>query len=113
MLKTPATLIALAIGALAPSFAHADQAFPATLAGHAVLPASTFLAPPKDAPASLAVSGKYTAADARRVDAVGSLPGHSYLSDKAAPRPTHVALPFKGQPVQGFSGIKHGGDGRY
>ena len=113
MLKTPATLIALAIGALAPSFAHADQAFPATLAGHAVLPASTFLAPPKDAPASLAVSGKYTAADARRVDAVGSLPGHSYLSDKAAPRPTHVALPFKGQPVQGFSGIKHSGDGRY
>ena len=113
MLKKPATLIALAIGALAPSLTHADQAFTATLAGHALLPAQTFLAPPKDAPASLAVSGKYTAADARRVDAVGSLPGHSYLSDKAAPRPTHVALPFKGQPVQGFSGIKHSGDGRY
>ncbi len=113
MLKKPATLIALAIGALAPSLTHADQAFPATLAGHAVLPASTFLAPPKDAPASLAVSGKYTAADARRVDTVGSLPGHSYLSDKAAPRPTNVSLPFKGQPVQGFSGIKHSGEGRY
>ena len=113
MLKKPATLIALAIGALAPSLTHADQAFPATLAGHALLPAQTFLAPPKDAPASLAVSGKYTAADARRVDAVGSLPGHSYLSDKAAPRPTKVALPFKGQPVQGFSGIKHSGAGRY
>ncbi|MDD3325847.1 MAG: esterase-like activity of phytase family protein [Zoogloea sp.] len=113
MLKKPATLIALAIGALAPSLTHADQAFPATLAGHAVLPAQTFLAPPKDAPASLAVSGKYTAADARRVDTVGSLPGHSYLSDKAAPRPTNVALPFKGQPVQGFSGIKRSGEGRY
>ena len=113
MLKKPATLIALAIGALAPLLTHADQAFPATLAGHALLPAQTFLTPPKDAPASLAVSGKYTAADARRVDAVGSLPGHSYLSDKAAPRPTNVALPFKGQPVQGFSGIKHSGAGRY
>ena len=113
MLKKPATLIALAIGALAPLLTHADQAFPATLAGHALLPAQTFLAPPKDTPASLAVSGKYTAADARRVDAVGSLPGHSYLSDKAAPRPTKVALPFKGQAVQGFSGIKHSGAGRY
>ena len=77
MTKKPSALIALAIAALAPALAHADQAFPATLAGHAFLPAATFLAAPKDAPASLAVSGKYTAADARRVEAAGSLPGHS------------------------------------
>ena len=93
--------------------AMADQAFPATLVGHAVLPAKTFLAPPKDAPDSLKVSGKYTGPDSKRVDAVDSLPGTSYLSDKTAPRPTNVSLPFKGQPVQGFSGIKSNGDGTF
>lgn len=93
--------------------AMADQAFPATLAGHAVLPAKTFIAPPKDAPDSLKVSGKYTGPESKRVDAVDSLPGNSYLSDKAVPRPTNVSLPFKGQPVQGFSGIQSNGDGSF
>ncbi|WP_412479725.1 esterase-like activity of phytase family protein [Azonexus sp. IMCC34839] len=93
--------------------AMADQAFPATLVGHAVLPAKTFLTPPKDAPDSLKVSGKYTGPESKRVDAVESLPGTSYLSDKSAPRPTNVSLPFKGQPVQGFSGIKSNGDGTF
>ena len=93
--------------------AMADQAFPATLVGHAVLPAKTFMTPPKDAPDSLKVSGKYTGPDSKRVDAVDSLPGTSYLSDKNAPRPTNVSLPFKGQPVQGFSGIKSNGDGTF
>ncbi len=93
--------------------AMADQAFPATLVGHAVLPAKTFMVPPKDAPDSLKVSGKYTGPESKRVDAVDSLPGTSYLSDKTAPRPTNVSLPFKGQPVQGFSGIKSNGDGTF
>ncbi len=93
--------------------AMADQAFPATLVGHAVLPAKTFMTPPKDAPDSLKVSGKYTGPESKRVDAVESLPGNSYLSDKNAPRPTNVSLPFKGQPVQGFSGIKSNGDGTF
>ncbi len=112
MLKPSALVLALS-AALAPLPSLADQAFPATLAGHAVLPAQTFMAPPKDAPESLRTSGKFTAADGRRVDALGSLPGHSYLSDKGVPRPTGVPLPFKGQPVQGFSGIKSNGDGTF
>ncbi len=93
--------------------AQADQSFPATLAGHAFLPAKTFVAPPKNAPKSLAVSGKYTGPDGRRIDKVGSLPGSSFLSDKAAPRQTGISLPFSGQPVQGFSGIKKAKDGTF
>jgi hypothetical protein len=95
------------------STAEAQQAFPATLAGHAILPAKTFVAAPKDAPESLRISGKYTAPDLRRRDEPESIPGTSYLSDRSAPRPTGVSLPFRGQPVQGFSGIKSMKDGSY
>lgn len=104
---------ALAVAVLAAPAALADDTLPATLVGHAVLPAATFVAPPADAPADLAVSGKYTAPDARRVDTVGSVPGSSFLSSKDAPRLTGMATPFEGQPVQGFSGIKPAGDGSY
>ena len=83
----------------------ADQSFPAKLAGHAILKAETFVAPPQDVPADLMTSGKYTTT--RRVDQVGSVVGRS------AGRPTGVSLPFNGQPVQGFSGIKALGDGSY
>jgi hypothetical protein len=93
--------------------AEAQQQFPATLAGHAFLPAKTFVAPPKDAPDSLRISGKYTAPDGRRRDQPESIIGTSYLSDRTAPRPTGVSLPFKGQPVQGFSGIKSMGKGKF
>ena len=41
------------------------------------------------------------------------MPGISALSDKAAPRPTGISLPFKGQPVQGLSGIKNMKDGTF
>ena len=96
----------IAVGALTLTFgiasAPAQQPFPATLAGHAFLPAKTFIAPPKDAPESLRTSGKYTAPDGRREDRLGAIAGTSYLSDRSAPRPTGVSLPFKGQPVQGF-----------
>lgn len=85
--------------------AHAQTPFPATLAGHAVLPAQTFIAPPKDAPSDLQISGKFTTG--QRIEAVGSVEGRS------ASRPTGVSLPFKGQPVQGFSGIKRMADGSY
>lgn len=116
IVRTLASALAVAIFAapvaLAPA-AFADDTFPATLAGHAVLPAATFVAPPADAPADLAISGKYTAPDGRRVDAVGSVPGSSFLSSKEAPRLTGMATPFEGQPVQGFSGIKPVGDGSY
>ena len=44
---------------------------------------------------------------ARRVDAIGSVMGKSYE------RPTGVSLPFKGQPLQGHSGIKTMPDGSF
>lgn len=101
----------LALLAIAP--VQAQQAFPATLIGHAALPARTFIAAPKDAPASLQTAGKYTTADGHREDKLGSIAGSSYLSAKGAPKPTGINLPFQGQPVQGFSGIKAMKDGSY
>ena len=85
--------------------AQAQQAYPATLAGHAVLPANSFIPAPKDAPADLQVSGKFTTG--QRVEKLGSVEGLS------AGRPTGVSLPFKGQPLQGHSGIKRMHDGSY
>jgi len=94
--------------------AFAQQPFPATLAGHAVLPAASFVDSPADAPEHLKTSGKYTGPGNRRVDQPGSIPGTSFLSDRQAPRPTGISLPFAGkQPVQGFSGIKRLADGTY
>jgi len=85
--------------------AAAQIAFPATLAGHAVLPAQSVIPAPKDAPADLQVSGKFTTG--QRVEKIGSVEGQS------AGRPTGVFLPFKGQPLQGHSGIKRMADGSY
>ena len=85
--------------------AAAQTAFPATLAGHAVLPALSLIPAPKDAPADLQVSGKFTTG--QRVEKIGSVAGLS------AGRPTGVFLPFKGQPAQGHSGIKRMADGSY
>lgn len=105
----------LLFASLAIPFAlHAQQPFPAALAGHAILPALAIsFAPPKDAPASFAISGKYTGPNWRRVDQVGTLMGNSYISHPQAPRPTGVSTPFKGQPLQGFSGIKAMKDGSF
>ena len=94
--------IVLATGA---AFAQGEGEFPATLKGHAVLPAQSFVDAPADAPADLKTAGKYTTG--RRVDAVGSVMGKSYE------RPTGVSLPFKGQPLQGHSGIKVMPDGSF
>jgi hypothetical protein len=91
---------ALACGSVA-----AQTAFPSTLAGHAVLPAQSFVAAPKDAPADLQVSGKFTTP--RRVEAIGTVEGLS------AGRGTGVSVPFKGQPLQGHSGIKKMDDGTF
>ena len=85
--------------------ALAQQEYPATLAGHAILPAESFIDAPADAPADLKISGKYTTG--KRVDAVGAVKG---LSNG---RPTGVSVPFKGQPVQGHSGIKRMPDGSF
>ncbi len=95
----------LVAGLLAATPAFADAEFPATLAGHAILPADTFIAPPADAPADLQISGKFTGA--ARTDAVGTVMGLS------AGRPTGLSVPFRGQPVQGHSGIRRMADGTY
>ncbi len=83
----------------------AQSAYTATLAGHAVMPAASMIAAPKDAPADLQLSGKFTTG--RRVEQADTVEGLS------AGRPTGVFLPFKGQPLQGHSGIKHMADGSY
>ena len=85
--------------------AHAQTEFTAQLAGHAFLPAPSFIAAPSDAPADLRVSGKFTTG--ARVERLDSLEGRS------ANRPTGISLPFAGQPLQGHSGIKRMGDGSY
>lgn len=94
---------ALVSAALAP--AHAQQAFPATLTGHAVMPALSVIPAPADAPAELRHAGKFTTA--QRVEKMGSVMGLS------AGRPTGISLPFDGQPVQGHSGIKRMADGSF
>ena len=98
------SFIALAT-ALACGHAAAQTAFPATLAGHAVLPAQSFVAAPKDASADLQASGKFTSG--KRVEALGAIEGLS------GGRGTGVSVPFKGQPLQGHSGIKKMDDGSF
>lgn len=108
------TVLALAAGlALAAPAAADETKFEATLAGHAILPAFTFFASPADAPRLFATSGKFAGPGNRRIDALYAVTGTSFLSDKTAPRETGLDLPFVGQPVQGFSGIKSLGDGEY
>ena len=107
MLRSFTFYCAVGLTALAslPVTVSAQAVYPATLAGHAILPAATYIAAPKDAPEDLQISGKFTTA--RRVDKLASVEGLS------AGRPTGVSLPFKGQPLQGHSGIKRMADGSY
>ena len=73
----------------------------ATLAGQAILPAQTFVLPPADAPLPLFMSGRF-ADNERHETPYGLVSGQ-----------TGLGRPFPGQPLQGFSGIKHLGDDRY
>jgi len=100
MLKTSAAACILAI-ALASGTAKAETEFPSTLAGHALLPAASFAAPPGDAPADAGVSGKFTTGV--RVHEVGTVPGDT--GSMHGKRPTGISLPFSGQALQGFSGF--------
>ncbi|MBL6457715.1 esterase-like activity of phytase family protein [Belnapia sp. T6] len=84
--------------------ALADTRFEATLAGHAILPAFSMAVPPADAPRDAMVSGKFTGPGNTRTDRPGAIPGTT--GPAPAGRPTGIALPFIGQPIQGFSGIK-------
>lgn len=88
-----------------PVLAKAQVAYPAILAGHAVLPAMSMVKSPEQAPADLKNAGKFTTG--RRVEKTGTVEGLS------AGRPTGIGLPFEGQPLQGHSGIKHMADGSF
>ncbi len=81
--------------------AAAEDLFPATLAGHALIPAATFVAPPADAPVDAAISGKFTGP--ARVMAPETVMGDTGATH--GKRATGIKLPFKGQPLQGLSGF--------
>jgi hypothetical protein len=91
--------------------AHADQRFEATLAGHAILPAASFVQPPEGAPPGFAISGKFAGPGNLRVGEVGKVAGTTGPAPTG--RPTGLSFPFQGQPLQGLSGIKPAGDGSY
>lgn len=98
-IRIRAAVLAAVLAAGASAQAQDAKEFPATLAGHAVLPAETLIPAPEDAPEALRVSGKFTASG-----------NPSRL--RAAPT-SGAELPFEGQPIQGFSGVSAIGDGRY
>ncbi len=105
---TKALLTSAALFVLFVSQASAEEkVFPAKLVSHAILPANTIIAAPADAPDYLKTSGKFSTADRKRADALGSVPG------KDGVRLTGLSLPFDGQPLQGFSGIKAMEDGSF
>lgn len=79
----------------------ADEVFPATLAGHAVVPALTLIPPPADAPRDAWISGKFTGPV--RNDTPMSVMGDT--GTLHGQRATGIPLPFIGQPFQGMSGL--------
>lgn len=87
----------------------AQSEVPARLLGHAILPANTMLQPPADAPRDTLISGKFTGPGNLRVDRPGSIMGRTGPEPRG--RETGLALPFLGQPVQGFSSMKNAGNG--
>jgi len=96
-MRTPAIVLCFALAT--PAVAQ-ETTFPATLKGHAFLPALSLVTPPADAPRDAWVSGKFTTGG--RLTAPMSVMGDTgALHGK---RPTGVMLPFIGQPLQGLSG---------
>ncbi|MDX3927223.1 MAG: esterase-like activity of phytase family protein [Shinella sp.] len=105
---TRSLLASVALSLLMSAQALAEEkAFPATLKAHAILPADTIIKAPQDAADYLKTSGKFSTADRKRAEGLGSVPG------KDGVRPTGLSLPFDGQPMQGFSGIKTMPDGTF
>jgi hypothetical protein len=94
--------VALLAALLAAAPAAANERLPATLAGHAYIPAFSLIPPPADAPREVWISGRYAAGPAR-VDRPYSVPGNT--GPTHGNRPTGISLPFIGQPLQGFSGF--------
>lgn len=94
---------ALLLGTALAMPAAADEQFPATLAGHAHIPALTMQVPPSDAPRGMWVSGKFTGPGNLRADQPMSQPATTGATH--GNRQTGISLPFLGQPLQGFSGF--------
>jgi hypothetical protein len=88
--------------------ANAETLVEGKLLEHALLPAASLVDPPADAPKDAHISGKFTQAG-KRVDAVGTVPGKSAQSERL----TGLSVPFQGQPVQGFSGIRSLGNNEF
>ena len=95
------TLLTIAALSALHGTATAEENFRAKLAGHAVLPAMTLVAPPADAPRDAWVSGKFTGKT--RNHEPMSVPGD--VGPAYGSHPTGLSLPFIGQPVQGLSGF--------
>ncbi|MDO6584286.1 esterase-like activity of phytase family protein [Salipiger sp. 1_MG-2023] len=91
----------LAVAGVLAAPALAEEIYPATLAGHAILPAMSLVEPPADAPRDAWISGKFTGA--ARIDAPMSVMGN--VGKSYGGHDTGIALPFIGQPVQGMSGF--------
>ncbi|CAH0340257.1 esterase-like activity of phytase family protein [Rhizobium sp. CECT 9324] len=106
MKKALLTSVSLCLLFSAPAMAE-EKAYSAKLVSHAILPANTIIAAPADAPAHLKTSGKFTTADRKRTDGLGTVPG------KDGVRETGLKMPFDGQAMQGFSGIKTMEDGTF
>jgi len=86
MLKR-AFLLSIFAGA---STVSAQEMVPATLAGHAALPAFSFSAPPADAPQETWISGRFTS-------------GAAPVNNPQSLETNDLMRPFFGQPLQGFS----------
>ncbi|YBV95654.1 esterase-like activity of phytase family protein [Phyllobacteriaceae bacterium JZ32] len=104
LLLSTAAIIAMLLATPALS---EEKKFPAVLKAQAILPANSMIKAPQDAPEHLRTSGKFTAKNRHRAAGLGTVPG---MDEN---RPTGLALPFDGQPLQGFSGIKAMGDGTF
>lgn len=100
-MKTVSTTLLLATLGLTGLAQAEERAYPATLAGHAYLPALSLVAPPADAPEDARLSGKFL--DAERNHRPMSRPGDT--GGTHGHRETELATPFIGQPLQGLSGF--------
>ncbi|WP_284776651.1 esterase-like activity of phytase family protein [Agrobacterium sp. lyk4-40-TYG-31] len=101
-------LASAAIFALGTASAFAaEKEFSAKLVSQAILPANTIIPAPADAPEHLKTSAKFTTADRKRAEGLGTVPG------KDGVRSTGLSMPFNGQAMQGFSGIKTMADGTF
>ncbi|PKR90664.1 glycerophosphodiester phosphodiesterase [Pleomorphomonas diazotrophica] len=101
-------LLASAAIVVSSAVSFADEtAFKATLVSQTVLPANSVIAAPADAPAFLKQAGKFSTPDRKRATTLGSVPGLDGV------RKTGLGLPFDGQAMQGFSGIKTMTDGTF